>query len=362
VLKAIIDWIDVRIGLRELIREQLTEYRVPKRINIFYTLGFVAAAAFVLQVLTGLVLLTTYVPHPDNAFGSVQKIMMTVPYGWLFRMMHIVGSNLMVVAVMLHMLSVLFMKSYAKPREVTWLAGAFMLFLTLTFCLSGYLLPWSQLSYWATTIVTTIPTAFPLVGDFMADFMRGGPQVSGATLGRFFALHVGVLPVLLALLLGIHLFLIRRIGISSPPFGKGPREPEWAAYHHEDHSDGVPFARYMVKEFSMVMVYLTVMFCVIALLPTLFLPETANIPADPFKTPAHIKPEWYFLAPYQMLKLVPSKFLGIMLQLAAVFLFLAWPFLDRKEERNILKRPLMLAAFIGILIVWTVLTLWGKYS
>lgn len=360
--RALRQWIEIRIGLDELIRSQLTEYRVPRGINIFYSLGFVAAAAFAVQVLTGLVLLTSYIPHPDHAFRSVQGIMMTAPYGWLFRLMHVVGSNLMVVVLMLHMVSVFFMKSYAEPREMTWLAGAAMLFLTLTFCLSGYLLPWSQLSYWATTIVTTIPTAFPVIGGPMADFMRGGPQVSGATLGRFFALHVGVLPALLAAFLGIHIFLIRRIGISRPPFGNAPARAPLTSFRHEDHPDGIPFSHYLMKDLFMFMLYLALLFAIIAFLPALFLPETAAIPADPLRTPPNIKPEWYFLAPYQMLKLVPSKFLGIMLQVIMVVAFLAWPFLDRAEERNILRRPLLLAGFVAALIGWVVLTIWGKYS
>ena len=158
----------MRIGLDELVRSQLTEYRVPRNINLFYTLGFVALAVFVLQVVTGILLLIYYIPEPDRAFKSVQHIMTTVPYGWLFRLMHVVGSNLMVAVVILHMLSVFFMNSYKKPRELTWVTGALLFLITMAFCLSGYLLPWSQFSYWATTIVTTIPTAFPYVGDFVA--------------------------------------------------------------------------------------------------------------------------------------------------------------------------------------------------
>src|SRR6202142_4153459 len=184
------NWIEIRIGLDELVKKQLTGDMVPRGINIFYTLGFVALEAFISQVITGFFLLIYYVPDPEHAFKSGQEIMSSVPYGWLFRKIHAVGSNLMVAVVILHMLSVFFMGSYKKPREMTWLAGAFMLFMTLTFCLSGYLLPWSQLSYWATTIVTSIPTAFPYAGDFIVRMMRGGDAVSGVTLNRFFALHV----------------------------------------------------------------------------------------------------------------------------------------------------------------------------
>jgi ubiquinol-cytochrome c reductase cytochrome b subunit len=357
-------WLDVRIGLDELIRTQLTEYMVPRNINIFYTLGFVALAAFISQIITGFFLLIYYVPQSEYAFRSVQDIMNKVPYGWLFRQMHAVGSNLMVTVVLFHMLSVFFMGSYKKPREMTWVAGSLLLLTTLSFCLSGYLLPWSQLSYWATTIVTTIPTAFPYMGEFITRMLRGGESVSGITLNRFFALHMTLLPLLLLSIIGIHLFLIRRIGISSPPFGKsGEEKRPWTGFRHESHGGGHPFYPYFVqKELFVVSVYFAVMFFIISFMPTLFLPEDANTPADPFKTPAHIKPEWYFLAPYQMLKIVPNKLLGISVQIVLMTLFILWPFFDTKEEENILKRPLLRTLFIVSVLAWFALTVWGRYS
>jgi ubiquinol-cytochrome c reductase cytochrome b subunit len=362
--KTIKNWIEVRVGLDELVRTQLTEYRVPRNINVFYTLGFVALAGFIVQIITGFFLLTYYVPHPDHAFKSVQGIMVNVPYGWLFRLMHVVGSNLIVVAVGCHMLSVFFMNSYKKPRELTWFAGATMLLITLTFCLSGYLLPWSQLSYWATTIVTNIPSALPFFGNFAVTCLQGGQNVSGVTLGRFFALHVGVLPALLILLMAVHLFLVRRIGISAPPFGAaGEEKKPWTAFRHEDHPNGYPFfPHFVLKEAAMVMAFFALVFLVITFSPGLFLPEDASIPADPFKTPAHIKPEWYFLAAYQMLKIVPNKFLGISLQITIVSVFLFWPFLDTGKEDNMLKRGVLFGVFIAAIIGWAVLTIWGKYS
>jgi ubiquinol-cytochrome c reductase cytochrome b subunit len=361
--KNIINWIEVRTGFQELVKTHLTGYLVPKNINIFYTLGFVALAGFVAQILTGFLLLAYYVPHPDHAFKSVQNIMVNVPYGWLFRLMHVVGSNLIVIAVGCHLLSVFFMNSYKRPRELTWFAGASMLLITLTFCLSGYLLPWSQLSYWATTIVTNVPSALPYVGAFAVTSLQGGQNVSGVTLGRFFALHVVVLPSLLLALVSIHLFLIRRLGISSPPFGREGEKKPWTAFRHEDHPGGYPFfPHFVLKETYMVMAFFALMFFIIAFAPALFLPEDTNVPADPYKTPEHIKPEWYFLAPYQMLKLVPNKLMGISLQIIMVTLLLLWPFLDVKQEDNMLKRRALFAFFVAAIIGWVVLTIWGKYS
>ncbi len=208
-----------------------------------------------------------------------------------------------------------------------------------------------------------MPTAFPYVGDYIAKVMRGSESVSGVTLSRFFALHVGLLPMILAATAGFHLFLIRRIGISSPPFGSAETKKPWTEYRHESHPNGISFYPDFVKrETFMVMLFFALMFFIITFMPTLFLPKDANTPADPFKTPAHIKPEWYFLAPYQMLKLIPNRFLGISLQMIFVVVFLLWPFFDTKEEDNILKRPLLRSAFFVVAVLWVILTIWGKYS
>lgn len=356
------DWLEVRIGFDELARTQLREYRVPKNINIFYTLGFVAMVAYVIQAVTGFFLLVYYVPHSEHAFKSVQDIMTKVPYGWLFRQMHVVGSNLIVIVLILHLLSVLFTGSYKKPRELTWTSGGLMLATVFLFCLSGFLLPWSQLSYWATTIVTTMPTAFPYIGDFAANVLRGGDHISGSTLSRFFALHVALLPPILVTLMLFHLFLIRRIGISAPPFGESVEETgPWVGYRHEQYHGQPFYPHFFLKEVFMVMVYLVVMFFLITFMPTSFSPPDANIQADPLRTPARIRPEWYFLAPYQMLKLIPNKFLGISMQVIFVTVFLIWPFIDTKEQKNILKRPYLLTVVICCLVIWVVLTVWGGY-
>jgi len=355
------EWLEVRIGLDELVRSQLTEYRVPKDINLLYTLGMVAFAAFLLQVVAGILLLVYYIPDDKDAFESIRFIMNQVPYGWFFREMHVVGSNLMVAVLLLHVSSAFFYGAYKKPRELTWVVGALLLLTTFAFCLSGYLLPWSQLSYWATTIVTTMPSAFPVAGDFVANLIRGGDKVSGVTLNRFFALHVGLLPPLLLGLFAVHVFLVRRIGISAPPLDPAEEKP-WLTFRHEDHPDGLPFYPYFVaQEGAMIALYLVVLFAIIVFIPALFLPQDATTPADPLNTPEHIRPEWYFRAPYQMLKLIPNRFLGIALQLVLVLLFILWPFLDRSPQRNLLKRPLWLAIFCGTIAVWLGLSIWGSY-
>lgn len=356
-------WFETRIGLDDLIRTQLKEFRVPKDLNIFYALGFVTLFAYLIQLISGIFLLIYYVPHSGHAFRSVQDIMNRVPYGWLFRQVHQVGSNLMIVVLFLHMFFVFFSGSYKKPREMTWMTGVLMSFTVLAFCLSGYLLPWSQLSYWATTVVTAMPTAFPYIGDFVSQILRGSEYVSDITLNRFFAFHIAILPLIFITLMIFHLFLVRRIGLSQLPFRPAVEaEKPWTEYRQESHPDGLPFYPYFViKAVYAAALYLVLMFFIITFMPGLFLTKDAITPADPLKTPAHIRPEWYFLAPYQLLKLIPNKFLGITIELVLGCVFLFWPFLDTKMERSILKRPVLLGVFAFSLAMWFLLSIWGRY-
>jgi ubiquinol-cytochrome c reductase cytochrome b subunit len=355
-------WLDVRIGLDSIIQTQVIDYRIPKNTNIFYTLGFLAVIAYIIQAFTGIILLIYYIPHPDHAFTSVQEIMTTVPYGWLFREMHIVGGNLMILVIMLHMTTVFLMGNYKRPRELTWLGGGLMLIITIIFGFSGYLLPWNQLSYWATTIVTSMPTAFPLIGGPIAQILRGGEHVTAMTLSRFFALHVAILPPIFVTLVGIHLFLINRTGISATPFGKADEEQRpLTEYKRKSYPDGYPYyPSFFQKQMYMMMVYFAIMFFIITFLPTLNFHPEMNSPADPLRTPIGIKPAWYLLAPYQLMKLIPNKFFGITLQMILVVVFLIWPFLDMQKEKNVMKRPILRGVFVFLLASWVILLFWGR--
>jgi quinol-cytochrome oxidoreductase complex cytochrome b subunit len=159
----------------------------------------------------------------------------------------------------------------------------------------------------------------------------------------------------------LHAFLVRRIGISAPPAGED--EPkDWQEFRHVDYPDGQPFyPDFVAKEALAIAVYFIAMFCIIALAPAFFLPHEANSPANPLYTPAFIRPEWYFRALYEILKLIPSKLIGILFQLILISVFILWPFLDRSPRRNLVKRPLMLSVFGGTVLAWIVLTIWGSY-
>ena len=364
-LKSIYNWLDVRLGVGELVEKRLTGYLLPRSINAWYSLGSVLLVIFALQVITGILLLIYYVPDADKAFTSVTSIMNDVPFGWLIRMCHAVGSNMMVAVLLLHMLSVLFMGSYKSPRELNWLTGFILFNLVLGISLTGYLLPWSQLSFWATTVATNSAGAIPVIGNYLVEFLRGGKLVGPPTLGRFFSVHVALLPLLIGAFIGAHLFLLERIGVSTPPFGPEETKSTWQGdrFRHESHPGGIPFfPNYLLQDVTSILVYLAIFFCVVFFSPYIFFPPTAFMPADPFKTPAHIKPEWYFLANYQTLKVFPSELLGLMVQGAAMTLLALLPFIDRGRERHPLKRPLFLACFIGGILLYLAMTIWGHYS
>lgn len=363
-LDRVVAWIDQRLGVRALLWENLQGYLLPKRVNAWYSLGAVLLTLVGVQVVTGILLLMYYVPDTEKAFESVERIVNVVPYGWLIRSVHMVGSNLMILMLLLHMLSVLFMAAYKRPREVTWLSGFGLLNLSLILCLTGYLLPWSQLSFWATTVATDAPGAIPIVGEQVVTFLRGGPSVGSVTLGRFFALHVVGFPLLLGGLLGLHLFCVRRCGISTPPFGEEAKPAEVGEqFTHEDHPGGIPFfPNYVVKELAVIMFVLAALIGIAIFAPQIFLPKEALLPADPFNTPEHIKPEWYFLWAYQTLKIFPSKIVGLGIQGVAMTLLALLPFLDRSPERRPGRRPLFLTLYGLLVLLFIGLSIWGHLS
>ncbi len=363
--KRLIDWIDVRIGARQLAKEELVDYLLPANINFWYSMGSILLFIFVMQVVTGILLLIYYVPDADKAFRSVTFIMNDVPFGWLIRMCHAVGSNMMVLVLLLHMFSVLFMGSYKSPRELNWVTGFILLTLVQGISLTGYLLPWSQLSFWATTVATNSVSAIPAVGQYLVEFLRGGKLVGPPTLGRFFALHVAVIPLTIAAVVGLHLFLLERIGVSTPPFGlketKNPWRPD--GFRYEDHPGGIPFfPNYALQDLTSISIYLACFLGVVFFDPYLFFPKDAFLPANAFQTPAHIKPEWYFLANYQTLKIFPNEFIGLAVQGAAMTFLALLPFIDRGPEKHPLKRPVFMICAIGGILLWIGLGIWGHYS
>jgi quinol-cytochrome oxidoreductase complex cytochrome b subunit len=209
------NWLDERLGLKT-IYDTVLDRKVPK-VNWWFTLGSASLFLFLLQGVTGIMLTVYYIPSPDHAYDSIQYIMTGVSFGWLIRGIHHWGASLMVLIVFFHMLRTYFFGAYKYPREFTWVTGVLLLLLTLGMGFTGYLLPWNQRAYWATTVATSIAGTVPFIGNFINQALRGGSDLSAVTLARFFSVHIWWFPAMLAGLIGVHLYMVIRLGISSVP-------------------------------------------------------------------------------------------------------------------------------------------------
>lgn len=315
---------------------------LPPHVSWWHTFGSLALFLLVNQIVTGILLMVYYRPTADHAFESIRFIQTEVPAGWLIRGLHAWGATMMILMLILHMIRVFIMGGYKKPRELTWVTGVILLGVTVTFGFTGYLLPWNQLSYWATTVGTEVSRAVPVIGNQIAVLMRGGENLSGETLGRFYVLHVVVLPWIIVGLVSVHLFLMRMQNLATlERVGEEQKIPP-------DRS--IPFfPDHVLKELSVFTIFLGILVAFV-----IFSPPELGEPADPFNTPVGVKPEWYFLSTYQMLKYFP-KTIGIFTSMIPPLLLLLLPFIDRSLERHPKRRPV--AITVGAIALLGALTL-----
>lgn len=346
-------WINERVNIGAL-KDFAGKKKVPLFYGtIWYYLGGVSLFLFGIQVFTGILLILYYQPGAATAFESVKFIVSKVAFGWLIREVHAWSANLFVLFVFIHMFTVFFSKAYRKPREMTWYSGMILLVLALGFGFSGYLLPWNELAFFATKVGTDIAGAVPFIGDFLLRLLRAGDDVTGATLTRFYGIHIALLPAMFTIILGVHLALVQIQGMSIPP--EIERLPE-------EHRQYMPF----FPNFAMrdALIWLIVL-NIIALL-AVFFPWELGIKADPLApAPAGIRPEWYFMFMFQTLKLIPGHVLfiegelfGVLIfTLGAIFWFLV-PFLDRKAHKGQRSRFWTVTGVI-LIIYMIMMTLWG---
>ena len=330
-LTAARNWLDERFGWADL-TAPLRKKSVPvHKLSYWYFLGGITLFLFGVQVCTGILLLLYYRASANEAFESVQYIMTRVQFGWLVRSIHSWAANLMIFTAIAHMFSVLFLRAYRKPRELTWVTGMILLFLAMGFGFSGYLLPWNTLAFFATKVGTDIAGQVPFVGRKIMIFLRGGEEVTGATLTRFFGFHVAVLPGLTTILLLLHVALIQRFGMSVPP----KLDDRWKQ-SPEQAREMKFFPNFLLRELMAWYIALGVLGALAALAPW-----GLGTKADPFApAPAGIKPEWYFLFMFQTLKLIPAKLgfldgelVGVLVFGVAGALWLLLPFFDNGKGR-----------------------------
>jgi len=335
-------WLDARIGLKDLEKIARKKEVPVHRHTVWYYLGGMTLFLFMVQVSTGILLLLYYRPSAEEAFESIQFLMAEVQFGWLIRSVHAWAANLMIFTLFVHLFSVLLLKAYRPPREVTWFSGVALMGLAMGFGFTGYLLPWNELAYFATKVGTEITGAVPVMGPFLGRLLRGGDDVTGATLTRFYGIHVAILPLAATALVGLHLYLVQRHGMSVPldveRSGGGGRR--------------MPFVpNFMLRDLVGWLAALAMLAALAA-----FFPAELGRKADPFlPAPAGIKPEWYFMFMFQTLKYLPGHILGIEGEIVGILGFglgglflLLIPFLDRRTARGEQSR---LFTWIGIAII-----------
>jgi len=353
----LLNWVDNRFPLSKLYNEHMAEYYAPKNFNFWYVFGALAMLILVIQIVTGIFLVMHYKPDAALAFASVEYIMRDVPWGWLVRYMHSTGASAFFVVIYLHMFRGLIYGSYRKPRELIWVFGCAIFLCLMAEAFMGYLLPWGQMSYWGAQVIVNLFAAIPFVGPDLALLIRGDFVVGDATLNRFFSFHVIAVPLVLLGLVAAHIIALHEVGSNNPD------GVEIKATKGKDGRplDGIPFhPYYTVHDIFAVSIFLMVFSAIVFFAPEFggyFLEYNNFIPADPFKTPLHIAPVWYFTPYYSMLRAItPEMMYVLMASVLAGSLLLV----GKVKMPGFLKPAVLVAALAVILMMWNIdAKFWG---
>ena len=369
-LQQLMTWVDDRFPLTSTWKQHLSEYYAPKNFNFWYFFGSLALLMLVLQIVTGIFLTMHYKPDASLndagvsvAFSSVEYIMRDVEWGWLIRYLHSTGASMFFVVVYLHMYRGLIYGSYRKPRELIWIFGCFIYVALMAEAFLGYLLPWGQMSFWGAQVIVNLFDAIPFIGPELAVWIRGDYVISDATLNRFFAFHVIAVPLVLLGLVVMHLVALHEVG-SNNPDGVEIKK-------HKDPNtgiplDGIPFhPYYTVKDIFGVCVFLIVFSVILFFTPEMggyFLEANNFVPADPFKTPEHIAPLWYFTAFYSILRAVPpmfgSQFPGVIAMGMAIVVMFLLPWLDRSPVKSVRYRGTVYKSALALFVIAFLVLSW----
>ena len=357
-MSSLLRWIDDRFPLTKVWKEHIAEYYAPKNFNFLYYFGAILTVMLAIQIVTGIILTMHYKPDVALAFASIEYIMRDVPAGWFVRYLHSVGASMIFIALYIHMFRGLMYGSHRSPRELIWLLGMLLYVAMMAEAFFGYLLPWGNMSYWGAQVIVSLFGAIPFVGEGLAEWIRGDYVISDATLNRFFAFHVILLPLLLALLVYLHIVALHKVGSNNPDGVEIKKQKDADG----KPLDGIPFhPYYTVKDTFGVGVFLTVYLAIVFFLPELggwFLEKDNFNPADILQTPPDIVPLWYLTPYYSILRAVTFEWLpggaklwGVIAMGAAIMIFFFLPWLDRSRVRSIRYRGWMYKTMLTLFAV-----------
>ena len=351
-------WLDDRFPATKVWDEHLAKYYAPKNFNFWYYFGSLAIVVLVIQILSGIFLTIHYKPDAELAFASVEHIMRDVPWGWSIRYMHTTGSSLFFVIIYLHMFRAMLYGSHRSPRELVWLLGCMIYLALMAEAFFGYLLPWGNMSYWGAQVIISLFSAIPLIGDGLAEWIRGDFVVSDATLNRFFAYHVILLPLVLIGLVFVHIVALHKVGSNNPDGIEIKKNKDANGVP----VDGIAFhPYYSVKDLVGVVVFLILFALIMFFMPEffgVFLEKDNFAPANPLQTPEDIVPLWYFTPYYSILRAntvnffwIDAKLWGVIFMGLAIALFFVLPWLDRSPVKSIRYRGIQYKIWLTLFVI-----------
>ncbi len=334
-------WLDARLPIIRLGVDTMI-FPSPRNLNYWWTFGAILAVMLVSQLITGIILAMHYVPHPDMAFDSVQHINRNINWGWMLQPMHAVGASMMFLAVYIHMFRGIYYGSAKNPREMIWIVGMVIYLLMMATGFMGYVLPWGQMSIWGAIVITNLFSAIPpeAAGTAVTQWLWGGFAVDGPTLNRFFSLHY-LLPFLIVGMVILHIWALHIPSNNNPTGISIKTKADTLNFH--------PY--YTVKDAFAIVVFLMIFSYFLFFKPDSMGHPDNFIPANPYSTPAHIVPEWYYLPFYAILRAVPDKLMGVVAMFASIGVLFALPWLDTSKVRSMRYRPLAKQFFFLFVLV-----------